>query len=300
MIMSSPLDSFEKMQKSLEKTLRITETFNQQASVVNNALRSLSFSPISDYYSALSAASSPSIINAAKALSSSPFASVIESLSLSGVSAAANALTNSATVRVAKCLSTPTLLSDALNISASIPQAILDSTALAQKLANQLTMPPVYSVSSIAAEISSRIINPVSGAFTSSFLDLAVDIREMPIDSFEYSFDDAGNVNLSEQLENKLSDIINVDPAQPDSPRKIISKEFFYSVVVPIVLALIQLGYNVYSDAQLTELLEHQHQEKMTIQRQILNEEHQQTEYLRRISESSKESIPAEEDSPSS
>lgn len=298
--MSSPLDNFEKMQKSLEKTLRITETFNQQASVINNTLRSLSLSPISDYYSALSAAGSPSIINAAKDLSSSPLVSSIESLSLSGVSATANALTNSTTVRIAKYLSTPTLLSDALNSSASIPQTMLDSTALAQKLANQLTISPVYSVSPIAAEISSRIIDSVSGAFTSSFLDLAAEIREMPINSFEYSFDDAGNVNLSEQLGDKLSDIIDIEPTRPNSPRKIISKEFFYNVVMPIVLALMQLGYTVYSDAQLTELLERQHQEKMTIQRQILDEERQQTEYLRRISESSKESIPAKEDSPSS
>ena len=65
--------------------------------------------------------------------------------------------------------------------------------------------------------------------------------------------------------------------------------------MLPIILALLQLGYNMYSDAQLAKLLEQQHQEKISIQRQLLNEEHQQTEYLRQISDSLEKSIPAKE-----
>lgn len=286
--MSSPFDNFDKMNRSLESSLRIAESFNQRALAMSN------------FHSAFCAVNSPAIVATANALTSAKLVATSSVLNTSRIMAATNAFSNSSAMHAAMSLSGSTFLSKALSGCTSVSQNMFESTALAQKLANQLTFPPVYSVSSTAAEISSRIINPVSGVFTPEFLNLAAEIRELPLDTFEYSFDGTDNVNISNQLEEKLSTIVDVSSAESNSHRKAISKEFFYSVILPIILALLQLGYSMHSDNQSARQLEQHHQEEMSIQRQLLNEEQQQTEYLRRIAESSVKSLPAIEDGPSS
>ena len=294
--MSTPFDNFNKMYQSLEKSLRIAESFS---------------SAMPNFYSALSAVNSPAIVATTNALSSAKLVATTNALSSAklvvtsralnppGVIASTNAFSNASAVHAARCLSSSTFLSKAIGSCASVSRNMLEATALPQKLAKQLTLPPVYSASSITAEMSSRIVNPVSGVFTPEFSNLAAEIREMPLDTFEYSFDDAGNASISEQLEEKLSTIIDVNSTESSSHKKIISKEFFYSVILPIVLALLQLSCSMHSDDQSTKQLERHHQEEMSIQRQILSEECQQTEYLRKIFEATQDSIPAKEDGPS-
>lgn len=273
--MSTPFDSLGRMKQTIEMSLRVADYFNQQTPIISNVVRSIASSPVSNFHSAISIMNSPAIVASTKAFSSPDSVSVLDSLNHSNILSITNRFAYTAAI--------------------SFPQDVLDSIYLAQKLAKQLTFPPVYSFSSAAAKISANIIDPGSGAFTPVFSNLAIEISKMPISSFEYSFDNAGNINLSEQLEHKLSSIVNLESNKSNSHRKIISKEFFCNVMLPIILALLQLGYNMYSDAQLAKLLEQQHQEKISIQRQLLNEEHQQTEYLRQISDSLEKSIPAKE-----
>lgn len=168
-------------------------------------------------------------------------------------------------------------------------KSAFNATSIAQDLAAQLTIPPIYSISSSVSKIRDSIIDSISGNFTPVALQLAEEFRKIPISSFDFSSDDTGTIQLSEPLEDKLSDIIDTESSLPSLQRKTMSKEFFYNVVLPIVLALLQLGYNVYSGNQLINILEKHDQEDITIQRQILDEERQQTEYLRKIAESSED-----------
>lgn len=286
--MSAPFDSFDKMNQSLERSLRIAESFSKKTL------------PMSNFHSAFCAVNSPAIAATTNTLISAKLVATSRALNPSRVIAATNVFSNSSAVHAARCLSSSTFLSKAMSSCTSVSRNMLETTALTQKLAKRLSLPPVYSASSIVAEISSRIINPVSGVFTPEFSNLAAEIREMPLDTFEYSFDDAGNAIIAKQLEEKLSTIIEVNSTESNSHRKIISKEFFYNVVLPIVLTLLQLSYSMHSGNQLTRQLEQHHQEEMSIHRQLLNEEHQQTEYLRRIAETSEASNPGKEDIPSS
>lgn len=212
-------DNFDKMQQALEKSLRIAEALDYQT---------FALSPLTSNFCATAASiNSSAITNATRALSSPGLSSALEAVTHPGVITAAEAIANSGVVRAAKSLSCSTFLSAAVKASISIPQETLDSMALAQKLVNRLNLPPVYSISSAAAEIASKITDSISGDFTSEFFNLAIEIREMPIASFEYSFDDSGNINLSDPLEDKLSDIIDVKSSQSNSHRKVISKNSF-------------------------------------------------------------------------
>lgn len=88
--MTTPLDNFDKMQQTLEKSLRIAEAFNNQVFAFNDALRPLA----SNFCATASAINSSAIIDAARSLSSSRFPSVLDAVNRSGVITATNVLTD--------------------------------------------------------------------------------------------------------------------------------------------------------------------------------------------------------------
>lgn len=277
--MTTPLDNFDKMQQTLEKSLRIAEAFNNQVFAFNDALRPLA----SNFCATASAINSSAIIDAARSLSSSRFPSVLDAVNRSGVITATNVLTDrlvSSIASISSVLNSNNLsfLSDAVRASVSISREVLDSVSLAQKLIDQLTLPPVHSISSLAYELKNSMVDQETDEVTVQFKDFAKKISKLHPEDFAYTEINDNEVKISAAM----SEII--DASFPESVNNFRSQEksriattFFRLILIPLLAFVIPLGYQIYSD----------HQSAIASDK-LLAEEQKQTEYLREISESLK------------
>lgn len=260
--MSTPFDNFNKIYQSLEKSLRITESLS---------------SAMPNFYSALSAVNSSAIITATKALTSPNLISSFEQLNHSGIIAAVNSLSSSIAAQTANCLAGSTLLLDAMSRYTSVSQNVLDATVLAQNLAKQLTIPPVYSISPLAYDVKVSMVDCENGELTSRFKDFVEKISTLPIEDLEYAqIDDEIEISpaMSEIISASFPESVN----NCCSRKKFrISKEFVSKILIPLLAFAIPFAYEIYSN----------HQSSITLNKILINQQ-KQTEYMRQISESHK------------
>lgn len=126
-------------------------------------------------------------------------------------------------------------------------------------------------------------------AFASFTQTYALQLSEDSIDDFSYTIDDDDNVEFSAPLGNVVDGLIETvyDTCNKPGPELVHSKKFFLETLLPLIFAFLSLVYGIHSNIQTEKQLEQHHQEEMSIQKQILEEEQQQTEYLKILSESS-------------
>ena len=176
------------------------------------------------------------------------------------------------------------------NLAASI-ESLNYVNEISKKLYAQLSVPIVYSFSPAVHSIRDQMIDRMTGAFTPSFTSFSQDVCGLSPDDFKVIQADDDYVELSESMSKiivNITDKLGILRYISDNKAQI--KDFFYKVVlIPLLVAAVQIGFSVHADQQQSQTLEKYHQEKMQKLEKIYEEERQQTQYLKEIAENSRD-----------
>lgn len=166
----------------------------------------------------------------------------------------------------------------AVNPNFGNAKSAFSSASIAKNLAAQLTIPPVYSVSPLAYDLKTSMVDQETDEVTVQFKDFAKKISELHPEDFAYTEINDDEVEISAAM-SKI-----IDASFPESVKDFRSQEksriatvFFRMILIPLLAFSIPLGYQIYSDHQ-SAIASDKH----------LAEEQKQTEYLHEISESLK------------
>lgn len=113
--------------------------------------------------------------------------------------------------------------------------------------------------------------------------------NNVALEDLTYTINESDQVECSLPLENIVEGIVETvydDDSRP-SKDKVHNSDFFLSVLLPLIIAVLALGFDIISDIQTNKQIEQHHQEEIAIQEQLLQEERQQTEYLKELSQDS-------------